>query len=572
MLLRVDRQRGRPLRPRPQHRVGDERGAHPAALGAWLHSEPLQVGAPVGDAADRIAAAPTLDSEPVEARGAQRVVEAELVEAPERVGERRVIDGEHAAAVPRRRSAQAAGGGGGHRDQVVVQQVQVLVGAEPGSEPRSCALWIQRWRQHGPVPRSGGVGGRVLQRRSGGPGAGRHEEGEIAVTSPRAVVQRGAGAGRGVGHGGSRCAADARRLPPRGRVVAGRCRAYARGVTLLLATDPAHAEHLTSVGHPERPERLDAVLAGVEDLHLDTDLHLIEPRRATVDELLLVHDASVVDLVQRLHELGGGSIDADTAMGPASLDAALLAAGAGLAAIDALRSGEGEVAFCAVRPPGHHATPQRSMGFCLFNNAAIAARSLADAGERVVVVDIDAHHGNGTADAFVADPRVLYVSLHQWPLYPGTGRHDEVGTGSAAGTTLNVPMPPGATGDVYLRAWDELVAPAVERFEPSWLLVSAGFDAHRRDPLTDLALSAGDFADLAGRLGELAPAGRRLVLLEGGYDLAALRMGTSSLLAGLLGEHRRDEDATAGGPGADHVEALVRWWATIGAERCQLET
>ena len=163
------------------------------------------------------------------------------------------------------------------------------------------------------------------------------------------------------------------------------------------------------------------------------------------------------------------------------------------------------------------------MGFCLVNNVAVTAAHLADRGERVLVVDFDAHHGNGTQDIFWDDPRVLYVSFHQYPLYPGTGaRHSTSAVGVAAGTTVNFPLPPGATGDVYRAGIEEVLAPLVAAFAPTWLLISAGFDAHRRDPLTDLGLTAGDYADVTADLLAFVPAGRRLVFLEGGYDLTAL--------------------------------------------------
>ena len=244
-------------------------------------------------------------------------------------------------------------------------------------------------------------------------------------------------------------------------------------------------------------------------------------------------------------------------MGPGSWQAARLAAGAGLVAIDGLRNGDAEVAFCAVRPPGHHATPTRTMGFCLLNNVAVAAAALADAGERVAIVDIDAHHGNGTQDAFVADGRVLFVSCHQWPLYPGTGAVDEVGTGDGLGTTINVPLPAGAAGDTYRYAMDVLVVPAVERFAPDWILVSAGFDAHRADPLTDLGLSAGDYADLMGRLTGLVPTGRLIAFLEGGYDLGALADSAGAFVAAALGVRYSPEATTSDGPGRHVVDAQV---------------
>ena len=198
------------------------------------------------------------------------------------------------------------------------------------------------------------------------------------------------------------------------------------------------------------------------------------------------------------------------------------------------------------------------MGFCLLNSLAICAAVLADRGERVVVLDWDAHHGNGTQDAFWTDPRVLYVSLHQWPLYPGTGRLEEVGEGDGEGSTVNLPLPPGATGDVYAAALDEVVAPVAADFDPTWVLVSAGFDAHRACPITDLGLSAGDFADLTSRSVALAPAGRRIVFLEGGYDLDAVAASAAACVGALAGVHHRPQAATSGGPGHEVVEAAAR--------------
>jgi acetoin utilization deacetylase AcuC-like enzyme len=198
------------------------------------------------------------------------------------------------------------------------------------------------------------------------------------------------------------------------------------------------------------------------------------------------------------------------------------------------------------------------MGFCLLNTVAVGAAALAERGERVLIVDFDAHHGNGTQEAFYADGRVTYVSLHEWPLYPGTGRLDQTGEGAGTGATVNVPLPAGSTGDVYLAALDELIVPVAERAQPTWLIVSAGFDGHRADPLTGLSLSAGDFADLTARLAALVPAGRRLVVLEGGYDLAALADSVAGTVAALAGAELRPEPATNGGPGRDVVAAARR--------------
>jgi acetoin utilization deacetylase AcuC-like enzyme len=281
----------------------------------------------------------------------------------------------------------------------------------------------------------------------------------------------------------------------------------------------------------------------------------LEPRLATRDELMRVHAPEYLELLERFCAAGGGHLDADTGASPASWEAALLAAGAGLAAIDSLEAGVGTAAFLAVRPPGHHALEARAMGFCLLNNVAVTAAALRDRGERVLIVDWDAHHGNGTQDMFWSDGDVMYVSMHEWPLYPGTGRLADAGAGAGTGTTVNFPLPAGATGDVYLAAIDEVVGPLAARFAPTWVLISAGYDAHRADPLTGLGLSAGDYADLTVRIAQLAPPGRLVVFLEGGYDLDALRDSACATASALVGAPSRPEPSTAGGPGHPVVVA-----------------
>ena len=331
-------------------------------------------------------------------------------------------------------------------------------------------------------------------------------------------------------------------------------------MSVLFLTHERYLDHDLGRGHPERPERLRHVVAGIEAAGLGDALVRAVPRRVTAAELALVHDADLVATIARLSAEGGGWVDADTAVNDASYDAALLAAGAGLSAIEGLDRGDADGAFCAVRPPGHHATPSRAMGFCLFNNVAVTAAALAARGERVLIVDYDAHHGNGTQDIFWNDERVAYASFHQYPLYPGSGGLREVGHGAGRGTTINLPLPAGATGDSYRAGVDDVLVPFAARFDPTWLLVSAGFDAHRADPITDLGLSAGDFADLTAALLALVPPGRRIVLLEGGYDLEALEASAAACIAAMLGERLVSEPPTSGGPGREVIAAaaLVR--------------
>jgi acetoin utilization deacetylase AcuC-like enzyme len=328
-------------------------------------------------------------------------------------------------------------------------------------------------------------------------------------------------------------------------------------VTALLLTHDRYLDHDLGRGHPERPDRLRAVLAGIEQAGLGDGVVRRAPRPATAAELERVHAPALVATIEEVSRDGGGWLDADTATNSASYDVALLAAGAGLSAVEALDADEADSAFCAVRPPGHHATPSRAMGFCLFNNVAVTAAALAERGERVLVVDYDAHHGNGTQDVFWEDGRVAYASFHQFPLYPGTGGLREVGAGAGRGTTINLPLPAGSTGDAYRSGVDDVLVPFATAFSPTWLLLSAGFDAHRADPITDLGLSAGDYADLTASLLALVPPGRRIVFLEGGYDLDALASSAAACVGAMLGERLVPEPTTSGGPGRDAIAAAV---------------
>ncbi len=329
-------------------------------------------------------------------------------------------------------------------------------------------------------------------------------------------------------------------------------------MTILLAAHPQFLLHDTGPGHPERPARLTAVLDGIDTAGLRDAIVRFEPDPAPWDLIEKVHPGRYLLALEEFTSMGGGHLDADTVVCEDSFAALLRAAGAGLEAVARLEAGEGDVAFCAVRPPGHHATPRQAMGFCLVNNVAVTAMALADRGERVLIVDYDAHHGNGTQDVFFRDPRVLYVSFHEYPLYPGTGALEETGWGEGAGTTINFPFPRGTTGDVYRLAIDEVLRPVVEQFEPTWLIISAGFDAHRRDPLTGLELTAGDYADLTRELQALVAKGRCIVYLEGGYDLDALATCTGAALSALVEGGYRPEEASSGGPGRTVVDAVAR--------------
>jgi acetoin utilization deacetylase AcuC-like enzyme len=334
---------------------------------------------------------------------------------------------------------------------------------------------------------------------------------------------------------------------------------------MLTIVGPSGATTHDGGRHPERPARIDAVMEGVADVGrvLGDELEFVSAEPVDLVVLERVHSATYVEQVRALCAAGGGQIDPDTYARPDSWDAALRSAGAGLQAVEVLQARGSGSAFVATRPPGHHAMPQQGMGFCLFNNVAVAASVLADAGERVLIVDWDVHHGNGTQDIFWDDARVLYVSTHQWPLYPGTGRAAEVGGPHARGLNVNVPLPPGATGEAVRRALGELAAPVIDAFSPTWVLVSAGFDAHMADPMAELCLSAGDFALLASEVASFVPRGGRLIaFLEGGYDLGALRASVSTSLgawsgvaAGSMAQH---EEITNGGPGVDAVAVAMQ--------------
>jgi acetoin utilization deacetylase AcuC-like enzyme len=304
--------------------------------------------------------------------------------------------------------------------------------------------------------------------------------------------------------------------------------------TTALSADPICREHLAGRAHPERPERFDAVLNALRETGALDRLLLLDPRAAAEEELLLCHTPEYLRVARHDVEAGRAYLSTgDTDIGGNSWDVAARAAGGVLNAVDAVMAGRARNAFCLVRPPGHHATASRGMGFCLFNNVALAARyaQRRHGLGRVLIVDWDVHHGNGTQEIFYSDPSVFFFSTHQWPLYPGTGRADETGDGAGQGATMNFPFPAGSGREEILGAVEDSLTPAADRFRPGLVLISAGFDSRVGDPLGRFTLSDEDFVDLTRAVMELAgrhAGGRVVSVLEGGYNLEGLASATAA--------------------------------------------
>ncbi|MEX0626573.1 MAG: histone deacetylase [Chloroflexota bacterium] len=314
----------------------------------------------------------------------------------------------------------------------------------------------------------------------------------------------------------------------------------ATGGRVLLLTDEAMAGHRPPA-HPERPERLSAAASGVADGAASAGASLgrpaVEPAEAA--DLERVHPAPFLALLDEVAREGGGWIDPDTFIGPDSMVAARLAAGVTIQAARAAAAGDVDVAFAAVRPPGHHARRNRAAGFCLLNNVSVAALALRASGlaQRIAILDWDVHHGDGTQSIFDGDPDLCYASTHQMPLYPGSGEAAERGTGPGLGSKHNVPLAPGSGDDAFTEAWLTRLLPAVEAFAPAAILVSAGYDAHRLDPLAQLEVTAAGYRSVAEAVGRMARAGGVggiALTLEGGYDLDALHDSAAATVAGLL--------------------------------------
>jgi acetoin utilization deacetylase AcuC-like enzyme len=305
---------------------------------------------------------------------------------------------------------------------------------------------------------------------------------------------------------------------------------------IAVLDDARYREHRSPHGHPERPERLAAVgeaIAARRERLLELPV-----RPATPEEILAVHPRAHLEGIEAAALRAPAHLDADTFVSPASYEVALLAAGGAIEAARAVARGDADAAFAAVRPPGHHAEADRAMGFCLFNNVAIAARALrADGIERILILDWDVHHGNGTQHLFEDDRDVLYFSTHQFPFYPGTGDFGEAGRGAGLGATVNVPLPGGCGDGEYVGALRRLLAPVARSFRPQLILVSCGFDAHRDDPLASMEVTLSGFNELAGTVRALADdlcGGRVAFVLEGGYAPRGLREGAGAVLDALL--------------------------------------
>ena len=308
-----------------------------------------------------------------------------------------------------------------------------------------------------------------------------------------------------------------------------------------LIADPVCREHDTGRGHPESARRFDAVVRALDAAGLTGKMLALDPRDVGTEDLLLAHTAEYVALAER--EIRGGADQlstGDTVVSGHSWDAALKAAGSAMAAVDAVATGKVERTFCVVRPPGHHATPGQGMGFCVFNNIALAARHAQRRHGigRVLIVDWDVHHGNGTQDIFYEDGSVFFFSTHQSPWYPGTGRADETGSGAGKGTTLNCPLPALSGRKEIFACFEEKLLPAAEKFRPELVLISAGFDSRAEDPLGHFLLTDADFADLTHLVSGIAErhAGGRIVsLLEGGYNLRGLASAAAAHVDALIG-------------------------------------
>ncbi len=340
--------------------------------------------------------------------------------------------------------------------------------------------------------------------------------------------------------------------------------------TTAIVEDSRFRDHRGPDDHPERPERLAAVAEAIA-ARADA-LSPIPPRLAEPAEILRVHGTEHLERIAEAARRGPLRLDADTYVAPSSFEVARLAAGGAIDLARKVVRGEVRNGFAAVRPPGHHAEAGRAMGFCLFNNVAIAARALqAEEGvERILILDWDVHHGNGTQHSFEEDPSVLYFSTHQFPFYPGTGDHGEVGVGKGAGATLNVPMPAGCGDPEYVGVFQRIVVPVTRHFRPDVILISCGFDAHRDDPLAAMNVSGDGFRAMARIMRAVADEvcqGRLALVLEGGYAASGLRAGTEAILGALLEESTPAPDPAPDLAPASSLARIVDQVAAVHGRR-----
>ena len=326
-----------------------------------------------------------------------------------------------------------------------------------------------------------------------------------------------------------------------------------------VVIDPEYLKHDPGDLHPEKPDRIRVLLELAERLDLQK-FKILPPQPATRSHIGFCHDPDYIALAEATSKSNRYALDGDTITSRDSFGVGLLAVGGFLRLIDSIAAAESKNGFALVRPPGHHALRDRAMGFCLFNTMAIGAQHLKRTHgiKRVMIMDWDVHHGNGTQDSFYEDPTVLFISTHQFPYYPGTGAVDEVGLGAGEGYTVNIPLPAGCGDAEYLRVFHDVVVPAARKFAPEWLLVSAGFDPHQRDPLGGMEVTESGFTAMAGLLLGLAEeyaGGRIAFLLEGGYDLMGLRNSVAGVLEALQQVRRPIENPKADG---ERIEPLIR--------------
>ena len=515
VLLGVDEQRSRSVTARPEQRCGDEGNADALTLGPGGYGQALEVSDPKADSGDGETGEARFVSDRIDdmaGGGGETFPQARSTHPP---SNRKSLSIEEVQFFQRSPPLDLVTGTRQFSEVVLKEQERLgdLVARLP---PKLAAVSKNGRREDGLGP--------IADHRS--------DFGEKLGTAPLEPQRRGGDVivpWSGMGTTPSVRQEHGLRPASSGPVRGGGHVWESMGVEVVYLSHDVFYKHYAGARHIERPDRLRAVEEGVERSGLE--IQAAVPAPADREALSMVHDPRYVDALREFCLSGGGSIDSDTHAVADTWEASIRAAGSGLSAIPLLAGGG--VAMAAVRPPGHHATANRAMGFCFLNNVAVAAAHLRSQGRRVAVVDWDVHHGNGTQEMFQGDGDVLYVSIHQSPFYPLTGYIEDIQ--EAEGTIINLPVPVGTGGDLYRRAFAELIEPIVTQFQPDWLLISAGYDAHEADPLGGLRLDASDYGHMSARLRAILPDVPTIVFLEGGYDLEALASGVDATLRGLTG-------------------------------------